>query len=127
MKLQDIAPIIAAMNPRSAWNKGVQAYALELLEKAHDWGEGEREMGHTAIDDSAFFRNGAIDWLAYSEGGNALVYDADIAARLCNHTELRRTHNGELDPNERENWIQCQARALSQAATLIFNVAAGNR
>ena len=27
--------------------------------------------------------NGAMDWLEYSEAGCALVYDEDIAERLC--------------------------------------------
>ena len=51
--------------------------------------------------------------------GCSLVYDADISERLCSPSELKRTRNGERPPNARENWIECQARALAQAASLV--------
>ena len=63
--------------------------------------------------------NGADNWRQYSEGGCALIYDADIAERLCSPSELKRCKGGERQPNSRENWIECQARALGQAANLV--------
>ena len=62
---------------------------------------------------------GASDWQQYSEGGCALVYDADIAERLCSKSELKRVRGGERQPNARETWLDCQARALGQAASLV--------
>ena len=62
---------------------------------------------------------GAGDWRQYSEGGCALVYDADIAARLCSPSELKRVRGGERQPNSRETWLECQSRALWQAHRLI--------
>lgn len=44
-----------------------------------------------------------------------ILDDYDIAKRLCNPTELKRTDNGRLDPNKREQWLDTQARALYQA------------
>lgn len=55
----------------------------------------------------------------YSDGGLSLICDADIAQRLCTPSGLKKTKNGERDPNKYETWIQCQARALSQAWRLI--------
>jgi hypothetical protein len=96
-----------AKTPRGAWQTAIKNYALELLEEM----EGE----YTA----AKLLNGAENWRAYSYGGSSLIYDADIAERLCSPSELKRKRGGELAPNARESWLDCQARALSQAARLI--------
>jgi hypothetical protein len=63
--------------------------------------------------------NGAANWREYSYGGCALIYDADIAERLCSPSEYRKTREGQRAPNSRETWLDVQARALGQAATLI--------
>lgn len=101
--------ITITRNPRSAWDKGVMSYALEMLE-SYEPSEVTKEG----------LLNGARDWDAYSYGGNADIYDADIAERLCTPSELKRTRNGEHNPNSREDWLQCQARALGQASRLIM-------
>ena len=62
------------------------------------------------------------NWPAYSWGGCALVYDADIARALCAPWELRRTRGGELRPNRREEWLDVQARALAQACRRIERI-----
>lgn len=105
---------------RSAWARGVKAYALELvetLEESHEWNNGELPATRGEVERRIL--NGAVDWMQYSEGGCSLVYDQDIAERLCNASELKKTKNGEKNPNNRENWIQCQARALYQASILV--------
>lgn len=63
--------------------------------------------------------HGAGDWEEYSRGGCALIYNSDIAERLCAPWELRKTDGGAKRPNAREDWIDVQARALSQAELLI--------
>ena len=102
-----ISASIEATNPRSAWSRGVKLYALELLESL--------ESDYTA----AALLNGAENWQAFSYGGSALIYDADIAERLATASELKRKKGGDLPPNAGETWLDCQARALSQAARLI--------
>ena len=101
---------------RSAWARGVKTYALELLENVQDWDGGENFRRKEML-------NGAQDWRQYSEGGCALIYDGDIAERLCTPSELKRTRDGERNPNGRETWIDCQARALFQACQLILRTA----
>lgn len=64
-------------------------------------------------------KNGADSWGQYSRDGSALVYDDDIAERLCTPSELKRKHGGKLAPNKRETWLDVQSRALFQAAELI--------
>jgi hypothetical protein len=107
MTKQDALDYIAWTSTRSAWGRGVKAYALELIESL----EGEYSP--------AALLNGARTWKEYSYGGNALIYDADIAERLCSPSELRRKRGGELPPSNDETWLDCQARALHQAARLV--------
>lgn len=109
---------------RSAWDKGVTVYALELVEQLTEAAEG----GYIDPADLMAPRmlrkallNGADDWSAYSWGGSSLIYNSDIAARLCCPSELKRTHNGQRRPNSREEWLDTQARALFQAANRVYN------
>ena len=106
-----ISARIAATNPRSAWCRGVKIYALELLESLEEDYTGARLL------------NGAENWKAYSSGGCALIYDSDIAERLATASELKRKRGGDLPPSASETWLDCQARALSQAARLIAKFA----
>lgn len=108
---------------RSAWDKGVTVYALEMVEQLSEAAEG----GCIDADDLLAPRmlrkallNGADDWSAYSWGGCSLIYNGDIAARLCCPSELARTRNGDRRPNSREEWLDTQARALFQAANRVY-------
>ena len=103
---------------RSAWSRGVTAYAVDMLQQVAD----NYKDGYISADDLATLTtaeaaalSGARDWSEYSWGGCALVYDGDIAAALCTPSELKRTRNGERRPNSREEWLDVQARALHQA------------
>ena len=103
---------------RSAWSKGVKLYALELIEQLPD-----NQEFHGSPADEKDLLNGADNWQQYSEGGCSFIYDQDIAERLCNPTEYKRTKEGQNPPNARASWIDVQARALYQAAALILRLA----
>lgn len=116
----EIIAIIDATSPRSAWNKAVKAYALEILENL------PRNVEYGSIDSlRADALNGAKDWKQYSWGGCSLIYNEDIARRVCTPSEFKKTRNGERRPNAREEWLDCQARALNQAWWTIRNAAVG--
>lgn len=107
---------------RSAWGRGVTAYAndlLDTLEEAQEHGNYD-----IRITEARYLRavmlNGASDWNEYSWGGCTLCYDGDIAERLCTPSELKRTRGGDLQPNSREEWLDTQARALQQAANRVY-------
>lgn len=119
MKITDIIATINAANYRSAWNRGVASYALDLLQDLHE--SGEEEYTGSPADHRALL-NGASCWQEYSKAGCALIFDHSIAERLCSPSELRRTNYGKRNPNSRENWIDCQARALRQAEMLIDSI-----
>ena len=113
-KLELLALVNATPAGRSAWSRAVHAYAVELVESL---AESDDLSNETLLRKALL--NGADDWQQYSEGGCALVYDADIAERVCSPSELKRVRNGERQPNARETWIECQARALWQAANIV--------
>ena len=103
---------------RSAWDNGVKAYALDLLEEL-DWNYYPEELV-TSKSVTAAMLNGAKDWKQYSEGGLALVCDVDIALQLCTATELKATRYGARRPNKKESWLEVQARALFQASRIVL-------
>ena len=101
---------------KSAWKKGVYTYAYELAAEAaeHTWVKTPKTIEEALL-------NGATSWREYSYGGCSLIYDADIAERLCSPSELRRSLNGKRNPNRRERWLDVQARALRQAAAILVD------
>lgn len=134
--LEAIRKGIDTMPTRSAWNRGVNIYAEELFESLEDSIHG----GYITAADllqphgvSNALLNGAKDyrpnakqfqhWVVYSYGGSSLIYDGDIANRLCTPSELRKTRNGELPPSTQEQWLDVQARALYQAAAAMVHAA----
>lgn len=120
INLEAIKNAIEARKTRSAWDKGVTLYALELLDNIRDLpaADNRQEIKKALL-------NGARDWSEYSYGGCALIYDSDIAERLCSPSELKRCRGGEWRPNRRESWLGVQARALFQACLLICRAAEG--
>lgn len=96
-------------NARSYWKRGVVAYALEMVE----------DCDFSTVSDKNSLEkvllNGARDWFEFSEGGCALIYNCDIAKRLCTPSELKKKKKGDLRPNNHESWLDVQARALLQA------------
>ena len=145
--LLEIRQAVEAYNPRSAWNKGVKEYALELVEKLEERSEDEGREPISISMLAVWMLNGAREyrvhasrqpypfdapyahWRVYSYGGSALIYDSEIAERLCTASELKRltTKAGCIKdrPNPRETWLDCQARALYQAAALVQTAAEG--
>ena len=122
MTVSEIKEKLAPLNNRGAWNRGVKEYAIELL----DGLEEGLECGYLEDDifqsrnllDKAML-NGAPNWHEYSYGGCSLIYDGDICKRLCPLSMQIKCDNGRWNPNKNENWLDVQARALYQAASLI--------
>ena len=115
---------IGATKPRSAWQNGVKEYALQLLGEFVKYNK-DIKMSDKVPEPRVLEKkllHGASDWSEYSNNGEPLVYNIDIAERLCSPSELKKVMSakyGLRNPNSRENWIDCQARALYQAFELI--------
>lgn len=110
---------IKAVAARSAWGKGVKKYAIEITQTISEHVEHCGVFPATVQELKAVALNGAKDWIDYSYGGNSLIYDGDIAERLCCPSELRRTKGGERNPNSYETCLDVQARALAQAFVIV--------
>lgn len=108
-----------ARDDRGAWEKGVTAYAFDLVEELRERAEYEGRNPEPGKECREWMLNGAQDWNAYSWGGSSLIYNGDIAERLCTPSELKKTRNGERKPNSREEWLDTQARALFQACNRV--------
>lgn len=111
MMKEKIEKALEKEKAHSAWKIGVIQYAFEILDNMKDGEVTEKNL-----------LNGAKDWHQYSKGGCALVSDVDICHRLCTPSEVKKTRNGERNPNRQENWLDTQARALYQAARLIMRI-----
>lgn len=110
---------LETLSDRSAWNRGVTAYALELVESLTESANYNGRDPESGKECREWLLNGAQDWEEFSYGGSALIYDGDIAERLCTPSELKKTRNGERNPNNRETWLDTQARALNQACSRV--------
>ena len=128
--IKELRAAIEAEPARSAWDKGKKLYALELLDELAEAIEGGYFDPANITDRAALkaqMLNGADSWSQYSYGGSALIYDGDIAERLCSPSEYKRSREGERRPNSREEWLDVQARALSQAANMIMRLSGARR
>ena len=114
MKKEKLLEMVETLEGSSAWSRGVNAYAFDLVESLQ-----VDEVDEACLEVELL--NGADHWYEYSQIGNTLIYDRDIAERLCNPTELKITRNGQRDPNSMETWLDLQARALKQAYVVILN------
>ena len=113
----DLLKKLNTVKTRSAWDRGVLGYALEIVD---EHGDGDIQ----SVDDVLNYRRDKHESLYsvakwQSEVGCFEIYDEDIAQRLCTPSELRRcTHkDGRLRDmaNARESWLDVQTRAVFQA------------
>lgn len=115
-----------ARHDRSAWDKAVTLYALDLLEDIQ-WSANDVErLPLDGAELKQWALNGANNWHQYSWGGCSLCYDKQIAERVCTPSELKRKHGGMYEPNSRETWLDVQARALHQACNRIRTICRTN-
>ena len=116
--VEELRQAVQNRSAMSAWDKGVKEYALELLEDITD-----EQLANcpNRLSLKKLLLNGAESWNEYSYGGSSLIYDGDIAERLCSPSELKRCNGGNWAPNRRETWLDVQARALHHASNSIVN------
>ena len=115
----NIRETLEARKERSAWERGVNAYAVDLVDNLKERAAYEGRNPEPGKECREWMLNGAQDWSQYSWGGSSLIYDGDISERLCTPSELKKTRHGERRPNGREEWLDVQARALRQAASRV--------
>lgn len=128
-KYQELLERIEKSPARSAWARGVREYAVKLVDDFIANNSLTEELlafnifsNPDSYDLEKELLNGCKDWKQYSRYGCGLVYNHKIAKRLCAPWELKKTRNGERNPNQHEDWLDCEARALFQAWMLIKRI-----
>lgn len=122
LTFEKMSAALKARKDRSAWQKGITLYAFELVQELQERAKYEGRNPEPGAECKLWILNGANDWNGYSWGGSSLIYNEDIAERLCCPSELKKTRNGERRPNSREEWLDVQARALHQAASRVLRL-----
>lgn len=74
----EIKKELEARKDRSAWDKGVTMYALELLEEYRERAEYEGREAADRAEFKTWLRNGADSWESYSYGGSSLIYNGTL-------------------------------------------------
>lgn len=109
MTYKDILIQLEAQRNRSKWDKGVNQYAVEMINSIENLDQevpsNEQELKNALL-------NGASSWEEYSKDGNALIYNDDIARRMCTKTDRERACKD-------TDWLFVQSIALYQAFRLI--------
>lgn len=109
--------LVSASSARSAWSRGVRAYALDLLDNIEEMSNYQmNNYGEYLAISEEVALNGAGCWPNYAAGGCGLVYTSAILERLCTASELRRlSRSGRCNIDA----IDIEGRALFQAWRLI--------
>ncbi|NMM93885.1 hypothetical protein [Bifidobacterium oedipodis] len=123
MDVVEIVRRLESLPARSVWKCAVRDFAIDLVSD-NDLFEalpGDASRG----DIEAALLSGAANWREYSYGGCGLVYNGDIDNWLMTPSELKRYNRPGHDASMGfggESLLDMQARALSQAARLAFQV-----
>lgn len=115
-KLENARQTLEARTDRSAWQRGVTAYALELLEELTE----SAANGYITADQLAdrheireALLNGASDWNAYSWGGSSLIYNLVIEQPKPPQMPLEyKIKNSRFWPNSQKPGTFCLCRTL---------------
>lgn len=113
-KIAAIRSELETRKDRSAYARGVTAYALDILDELEEAAKfyGDLPWGdYDAMKARAL--NGASSWSDYSAGGCALVDNSDIVERLCPPYMIRRWY--ETSRLDGVDWLAEQTRALTGA------------
>ena len=115
----ELRKLVEEIPNTSAWKRGVKEYTDELLDNLEEKAQYYERLPRNEKKLKEWLLNGAMDWEDYSYGGCSLIYDGDIAERLCTPSELKKKDGGRLAPNSQESWLDVQTRALRQACIRI--------
>lgn len=113
---------------RSTWNRGIAAYASDLIDYyAIDVVGYPDKGGYVAAPTERTFLNGATSWYEYAAGGcgAALIYDESIIKRLFPPSVVKRSRwaaGGYRCPISGHTFISIEAVAIERAYSIIASV-----
>ena len=112
---KELRKLVEEIPNRSAWKRGVKEYTDELLDNLEERAQSYERLPRNEKELKEWLLNGAMDWEDYSYGGCSLIYDGDIAERLCTPSELKKKEGGRLAPSRYKTWLDEQSEALCHA------------
>ena len=86
----ELRKLVEEIPNTSAWKRGVKEYADELLDNLEEKAQSYERLPKNGRELEEWILNGARSWDDYSYGGCSLIYDRDIAERLCTQSELKK-------------------------------------
>lgn len=107
---------------RGAYGRGVYEYAFDIIDVLEEYEPEELEAVKNRQYLKKLMLKGAESTKEASYGACFLIYDEDIAERLCNPSELKKTKHGQRRPNRNEEWLDVQARALNAAIWIVSRI-----
>ena len=116
---KELRKLVEEIPNTSAYKRGIKKYTDELLDNLEERSQSYERLPKNEKELEEWLLNGAMSWDEYSYGGCSLIYDGDIAERLCTPSELKKKDGGRLAPNSQESWLDVQIRALYQACLRI--------
>lgn len=99
----EIKKELEARKDRSAWGRGVNAYALELLEELRERAAYEGRDPKPGKECREWMLNGAQNWSAYSWGGSALIYNGDMPKDFAPRPSSRKPATANADRTAGKN------------------------
>lgn len=117
----EIHTILIQEKPRSAWARGVNNIAMNIVAEILENADGNDAPHFYSVPDFVRHFYGASLREAV-DGGCFLVYDYDIAENFCTPSELKRTKNAESNLNNAETWLDVMYRGAYQAIRHIITL-----
>ena len=111
----ELRKLVEEIPNTSAWKRGVKEYAYELLDNLEEKAQSYERLPKNEKELESWLLKGARNWEDYSWRGYSLIYDSQIAERLCTPSELKKKEGGKLAPSRYKTWFDEQSEALCHA------------
>lgn len=111
---------------RSAWDKGVYAFAVRILDAYESRTAWQREdlLPNNKAAFIECLRRSWGNWSAFDHNTAHPLTAEAVCKALCSPSEAKKKKNGILPPNAFESWADVATRAYSQAADKLVKIAA---
>ena len=112
---EELRKLVEEIPNTSAYKRGIKKYADELLDNLEEMARIYKRLPKDENELESWLLKGARNWGDYSWRGYSLIYDSQIAERLCTPSEFRKKDGGRLAPSRYKTWFVEQSEALCHA------------
>ena len=111
----ELRKLVEEIPNTSAYKRGIKKYTDELLDNLEEKSQYYERLPKNEKELEEWLLKGARNWGDYSWRGYSLIYDCQIAERLCTPSEFRKKDGGRLAPSRYKTWFDEQSEALCYA------------